>query len=412
MAEISIIAYGDGVCLNDHDRNPYGSEKYGLCAYCSGSNNWNKSNAIASQVKEWANWTKLEEQLEKNQIILGAIKSGEMITWNLWGANPDTPIPIADGLDSPLERSQAIVDFCEEFSKKHKINHQYFVSTNGFWLKYKEVQDFYLNNPNMHLQLSHDGLGNYVRQGKFDPLYDKETGPILADFAKKGIFDLVNITMTRQNNSLLANIAFINKWRVDNGIMKIKHFTIKTNHINDSPYCDHWNFKGKSLNTYINELERLFIMTKFGNIKNSSYWGPYTGYFENQMVRWDPFIDDCACGKYSIYVNGQNPDDPVKHASRDWNWSINTLGEYVVCQLIDKPTDVPNPQLVRPEMCEKCEYGWMNECHPCPDNIMNTDCQYKKEYARLMLRMKLIDELTSKNNNGNSCNCHNDKKKK
>ena len=139
----------------------------------------------------------MEKALEENPFIQKAINNGEMITWNLWGANPDTPIPIADGLDSPLERSQAILDFCEEFSKKHKIKHQYFVSTNGFWLTDKRVQDFYTKNPNVHLQLSHDGLGNYVRQGKFDPLYDKEVGPILAKFARQGIFDLVNITMTK-----------------------------------------------------------------------------------------------------------------------------------------------------------------------------------------------------------------------
>ena len=53
--------------------------------------------------------------------------------------------------------------------------------------------------------------------------------------------------------------------------MNIERFGVKTNHINDSPYCEHWNFKGKSLNTYMNELERLFIMTKFGNIQNNPY---------------------------------------------------------------------------------------------------------------------------------------------
>lgn len=404
MAEISITAYGDGVCLNDHDRNPYGNNKYGLCAYCSGSNNWNKSNAIASQVKEWANWEKLEETLDSNPIIKEAIANKSRITFNLWGANPDTPIPIAEGLDSPLERSQAIIDFCEEFSKKRGLDHQYFVSTNGFWLTDKKVQDFYTKNPNVHLQLSHDGLGNYVRQGKFDPLYDKETGPILADFARKGIFDLVNITMTRQNNSLIANIAFINKWRIDNGLMHLKNFNVKTNHINDSPYCDHWNFKGQSLNTYIDELERLFISTKYNKI-GGPYWDPYLTYFRNQMIRWDPFVQDCACGMYSIYANGQDPNDPIHHKSQSYNWSINTLGEYIVCQLIDKAEDVPNPHLLRPAMCEKCEYGWMNECHPCPDNVNNPDCQYKKAYARLMLRMKLLDDCYKSTQNS-SCNCH------
>ena len=342
--------------------------------------------------------------MEENPLIQKAIKNKELITWNLWGANPDTPEPIAEGLDSPLERSQAIIDFCEEFSKKHDIFRQYFVSTNGFWLNDKRVQDFYTKNPKMHLQLSHDGLGNYVRQGKFDPLYDKEVGPILVDFARKGIFDLINITMTRQNNSLLANIAFINKWRADNGLMDLKSFNVKTNHINDSPYCDHWNFKGKALSTYINELERLFIMTKYGNIQESPYWKPYADYFMNQLVRWEPYSGDNSCGMYSIFVNGQDPNDPIKHRSQNYNWSINTLGEYVVCQLIDKPEDVPNPHLTRPAMCENCEYGWMNECHPCPDNVNNPDCQYKKEYARLMLRMKLMNDIIQVGGQ-HQCNC-------
>lgn len=403
--EISIIAYGDGVCINDHDRNPYGNEKYGLCAYCSGSNNWNKSNAVSSQIKDWADWDKLEKALETNPIILEAIKKNESIMFNIWGANPDTPIPIADGLDSPLERSQAIIDFCEEFTKKHNINHEYFVSTNGFWMNDKRVQDFYTKNPKMHIQLSYDGLGNYVRQGPFDPLWDKEIGPILAEYTKNGIFDVINITMTRQNNSLFANIALINKWRSEHHLMD-KKLSVKCNHINDSSYCDHWNFKGKALSTYMNELERLFIISKYGEgtNENNLYWRPYAGYFQNQLNRWGPFDSDNFCGRYSIYANGQDLNDPIQHLTQDYNWSINTLGEYVVCQLIDKPTDVPNPHLLRLKECEKCEYGWMNECHPCPDTIMNPDCQYRKEFARLVLRMKLMDDLIG-NPQKTTCEC-------
>ena len=57
-------------------------------------------------------------------------------------------------------------------------------------------------------------------------------------------------------------------------------------------------------------------------------------------------------------------------------------------------------------MCENCEYGWMNECHPCPDNVNNPDCQYKKEYARLMLRMKLMNDLIQIGGQ-HQCNCSN-----
>ena len=59
MAENSIIADVDGVCWTDNDINPYGYEKDGLCADFSGSNNGNKANAWASQIKEWSDWYKL-----------------------------------------------------------------------------------------------------------------------------------------------------------------------------------------------------------------------------------------------------------------------------------------------------------------------------------------------------------------
>ena len=42
------------------------------------------------------------------------------------------------------------------------------------------------------------------------------------------------------------------------------------------------------------------------------------------------------------------------------------------------------------------------------DNINNPNCQYKKEYARLMLRMKLMNDIIPQhNNNGKKCDCHN-----
>jgi hypothetical protein len=46
----------------------------------------------------------------------------------------------------------------------------------------------------------------------------------------------------------------------------------------------------------------------------------------------------------------------------------------------------------------------MNECHPCPDNIVNPDCQYRKEFARLVLRMKLMDDLIG-NSQKTICEC-------
>jgi hypothetical protein len=102
------------------------------------------------------------------------------------------------------------------------------------------------------------------------------------------------------------------------------------------------------------------------------------------MTRWEKYMGPGGCGMFSTGV-------------RDYTWCMNTMGEYVMCQLWDTNDGMPNPELKRPLVYQESKYRDYNEMFPCPDMDMSLDPSYKVEYIRCVLRMKhfirVVDEL-------------------
>lgn len=359
----------------------------GLCDYCSAH--------LLKEENPVIDLDAIIKTIKNTKYIVEGFNKGENLSISLWGGEPLIHTQYFDIIIDGLEK---------EFGNKIQ---NYFLSTNGIPLADKKVVEwiYKINKIKpLGLQLSHDGIGQYYRTKLFDPFYSDSTKNVLVKLANDGIFNLINCTMSSKNPSMLANMFYFNKWLLDNNISD--KVNIKLNHINDSDYCNDYDFNGDELSTYIHETEILFMDTYVIHKQATNngvtdkkmipkWWKPYYSYFYNQLMRDGLYEAPGGCGQFAIGM-------------RDQTWCINTKGEYVACQLWDTNDGIQNMKLEMPDYCNDCEYKIYNECHPCPNNTYPKKCEYRKEFIRMILRLKefraLYDNLY-KNNNEHSCCC-------
>lgn len=358
--EFSIIIKGCRLCSN-------------ACHYCSAPTVLPNQEVNFKNEKHEIDYDKMRETMLSNPILKDMREKKEPIQINLWGGNP---------LDH-LDEMDALMDWFMEDMKEfwqydEKSVPHFYISTGGAPLRRKKVRDWvdkHVADPKrkLEIQLSHDGIGNFIRDPNYDPLYDKDVGPWLVELVKKGCLTMINATLHRYNNSHYANIFYWNKWRYENHIENIP-MMIKNNHMNDSEYCMDFNLRGPELSEYFHELEMVWQQAFLAD-ENDPWWQPYRGYYLNQMTRWEMYGGPGGCGLFST-------------GARDYTWCMNTMGEYVMCQLWDTNEGMPNPELKRPLVYQENKYRNYNEMFPCPDMDMSLDPSYKVEYIRCVLRMK------------------------
>ena len=383
MAEFSIILAGKGGNLCNM-----------CCHYCSATGVSKKDNPGS---KEWpieVDYDALKKTMETNPIIKDAIAKKSILTINLWGGDP-------------LMHTKQFSEIWDWIDKTFpNLKYHGFVSTNGLLLGAKHIQDWIYEEHKKHgltIQLSHDGVGQFIRSKDFDPLYDPKTKDFCVKLVKDGILRMINATLNQYNCSPMANFAYFQKWRYDNHLENTKLDLIKLNHNNDAEYTGPFRLTGENLDRYMHEMEILW-MNSYMSEPNDPYWLPYRGYFENQMKRWEKKKGEGGCESFS-------------KGHKDWTWCVNTKGEYVFCQLCNDPKTNPNPNCEQSESCKHCEFRDYDDCHPCPDMVMGKECHYKKAYIRTVLRMKefcrIVDGLKQENNqlrnqlSNSSCSCGN-----
>jgi hypothetical protein len=295
----------------------------------------------------------------------------------------------------------------------------------------------------IHYQLSHDGLGQWLRTGEIDPLYWDKTKDNIVKLVKAGILDWINCTLNNYNFSLSANRDYWNKWRRENNIMEYPIF-LKLNHISpgtppidkvykgkdrpDTKYTKgikngqtigDLTFSGKSLDTYMHDFRKFGIICMTPGIANNLEWQPYVSYIKSQTERWQIISDEkTAGGSCRQFQKGYT----------DKNFAIDTTGEYCQCNLIDSSTTVKDPDCTRPKECEDCEYKMLNECYACGSEKIEkcvwqySFCQMLEEFAQLRELINTIKsdqcENCNRNNNhnckgndccGDSCSCDSNK---
>jgi hypothetical protein len=219
---------------------------------------------------------------------------------------------------------------------------------------------------------------------------------------------LINCTLSKYNPSFYDNIKYFNDWRMKNNIMGYD-VSIKLNHIidTDDKYNLHGKlFKrslaltGKQLDLHIAELSKLAYKFRFITEEDLDY------------LEYRPYIDFILeyTNRY-YFVDEKNPKELCSKFNKkliDYNFTIDTLGNYTPCELLDSSDEISNKNLVKPEECLTCKYRYIEICNQCGlSKPRKRKCEYYKKLAELLIELRDFDKKIKRIKNGpiNSNNC-------
>lgn len=382
----------------------------GSCLYCSAAS------TMEYRSKENKNTFVFKKDKLKKRILeycrealeQGQKNGGTQLAIDIWGGNPV----------ENFEPFKKVVEFCENELKEFKIVK---IHTSGNGLEMRDSDLFqYLIDHNINYQLSHDGLGQWLRTGEIDPLYWDETKNNLAELARRGILDWINCTLSARNPSFFANIEYWNKWRKEIGLDN--NLVIKLNHIYDGtpPIEKKWlgkdnefikhgeiigdlNFHGEVLQGYLHEFRKLALICKTPGIENVWEYKPFISYITGQADRFIFIKNDNELGSCTKFQRGITKT----------NFAIDTKGEYCQCNLIDSDNKVKNAKAEMPAYCNDCKYKKTMECNTCGSENYPEKCEYKWWWNKTLEEMFSLNELIKNfnqiHNNRQNCSCNKQK---
>lgn len=355
----------------------------GSCVYCSAQHvmNPNETNTFDRD------WDALKKTIDKCPLTKGKLESVDL--WNNGG--------------NPLDWWDAFRETVEWLEKTYPgiVIHS---SDNGLSFQSDEKCD-YLIKHNIHMQLSHDGYGQWLRTGEIDPCYWEKTAPNIEALVQLGIIDWINCTLTRYNWSFQKNMEYWNKlrekWRVAD-----KYIYIKLNHIFASDYYidkintfGHWqdgydksligkpignlSLTGRELDNYLHEYFDLAIFCKMSRSRGNMKFEPFRAYIEEQSQRFK-FLGDNECsGMCSQFQKGLI----------DYSFTVDTMGRYTQCNLIDGAHKVDNPTGKQADYCKGCKYERLHDCNPCGSMAMPKECEYLYKLAQTNEKIFWVTKL-------------------
>lgn len=393
----------------------YGIKKCsGGCLYCSAASTMRYRDAKnGNEATFKINKNKLKKRILEYTEVEKLLRNGDSVELgiDIWGGNP---------LENFKEFKET-VEFCQNELKEF-YNIKLHTSGNGLELQSNDLVEYLINN-NIHYQLSHDGLGQWIRTGEIDPIYWDKTRYNIVKLAKLGILDWINTTLNNRNYSIFSNMEYWNKWRLENGLMD-KDMYIKLNHIYEGtpPVDKVWqgkdiestavgvspckkgevigdlNFTGQNLINYMHEFRKAAIICCAPGIKNNPEWAPFYNYLSSEANRWRPLSDEkeasCKCRLFQM-------------GEIDKNFAIDTLGEYCQCNLIDSSTTVKNPTGKRPKKCDDCVYKMQDYCFPCGSETARETCEYTYQFCQAIEEIQQLKNVIQSIYDVNqSCNCN------
>ena len=379
----------------------------GSCLYCSAASTMdyrakdNKNTFVFYPKKLKA---KILEYCKPQLDIDKQNNEGTQLAIDIWGGNPV----------ENFEPFKQVVEFCENELKDFMLVTLH-TSGNGLELRDRDIVD-YLFEHGIKYQLSHDGLGQWLRTGEIDPLYWDKTKDNIKEMAQKGLLDWINCTLSSRNPSFFDNIDYWNKWRKAIGIYDTRPLTIKLNHIYDgtTPITKKWlgkdneyikhgevigdlNFHGEVLQDYLHEFRKLAIICYTPNIMENPEFTPYVNYITGQADRYKMITKPDEAGSCVAF----------QRSLKDKNFAIDTKGKYCQCNLIDSDSKVKNPKAEQPAYCKDCKYKNLAECNPCGSENFPEKCEYKWWWAKTLEEMFQVIQLKNAfMSMGNSCNCN------
>ena len=378
----------------------------GACLYCSASKSMGyRSTKNESTFKFYPD--KLKQRILEfcaQDLENGKAQDGTQLNIDIWGGNP---------LENFAPFKQ-VVKFCENELKEFKLVKLH-TSGNGLELQDRDLVD-YLITHRIGYQLSHDGLGQWLRTGEIDPITWDKTKDNIVELAREGILDWINCTLSSRNPSFFDNIKYWNDWRQRNNLMSVD-LTIKLNHVYDgtTPINKKWLgkdnpqikngeeigdlcFHGDILQEYLHEFRKLALICMTPDIEKDLNWRPYVGYIIGQAERYKLINKPEEAGSCVAFQRGL----------KDRNFPIDTKGEYCQCNLIDSDSKVLNPTAKQADYCKGCKYEKLAECNPCGSENFPEKCEYHWWWAKTLeetFQMLELRRIMMSQNNVNQCNC-------
>lgn len=377
----------------------------GACSYCSAAQQEHYTqgfdvNNIKRISDDAAKLIQFDFDALYNAIITNqSFKRDEPLSISLWGADP------LNSFESFLE----IYDFIEYLSDKENLpGFHIHGSTNGLAFTVPEWTEFLLKHKEHNRwQLSHDGLGQWIRTRDFNPL----DIPEMKTLVNSGVVSSINCVLNNYNASPIQNIHYFRKYD-DMNFRSIRIYNIREEAYQED--IKQINTIGMLNDKHYDELKKL----PFGDltIRNDVDLAIKTGLneFAHQA---DLFFDEydyifSHIDKFPkkfinplidrIKRNAQRVDDYrklkrpacAKYHMGELNWSpiIDTLGKYCECHLYDSNMHVLNPEMKKPIWCDNCKYKDRFECnicgsHPLPDR----PCYFMYRFNQLMEKhLKLV----------------------
>lgn len=391
----------------------YGIHKCsGSCMYCSAAHTMDyNTDGNANTYKFYPDKVKarIQDYFKKSNKIDIFSEDGKKcdLHVDIWGGNP---------LENRKQFKES-VEFLKTTLEPYVHKLDLHTSGNGLELQNKSLCN-YLKTNNIGYQLSHDGLGQWIRTGIIDPLYWDKTKDNIVDLARCGILNWINTTLSHRNYSFLKNIDYWNKW-IDENKLDPKKLYIKLNHIypGTEPIHKIWNYDdsdnivhgqiktgeeigeltphGYNLQEYLHEFRLLCIACSAPGARQSPIYGPFAGYITGQMNRnrilktHKDFVGMCRQYQQGII---------------DYNFPIDSIGEYSQCNLIDSSTPVEHPSCQQPDYCKGCKFEFYEECHPCgSENYEKLDkesghCIYRYAMNEVIDEIKTIRSFSNRHN--------------
>lgn len=377
----------------------------GHCAFCTAANEiqYGQPNAasindikhINDSLNNLIKWD--YDNLEKAIVGYPGFNEEKNIHFSVWGADPLT------SFDQYVE----LYEFCTDICKRHGKTASFGGSTNGLAFMVPEWRDwFYNHSSNIRMQLSHDGISNWLRT-------NVDTLKLAEPLMESGMINWISCVMTFYGASPFKNIEFFEE-HIPNKLYNKIQTRLYT--VRDASYDyikavntnglfmgkQYEQLKGEPLGDLVihndEALANKYDIFDMAHVADIYFDEIEQIYKSIDSPRFNPYrnvlIQRLAYNKRKPRIAGdsksfQRPWCAQYHLGQRENSNcIDTLGKFTPCHLYDSSMSIPNPTLEKPDRCKQCPYKDCWECNVCGSFFLNPNyCQWSYRFNQQMQRL-------------------------